>query len=139
MCGTTFWGQFYRHMPCFIPKTYIFHLKKNPEIKVPIDLIAIDDCELMTICVCHGLDKNSDEKIEIGFECFFESEEKMREGLEHRRRRSGARSAATNERMERKRKCRKPDRREAAGTPQNPTLPSSSLPKAPAKGRHFLF
>lgn len=132
-----------------MPKTFIFHLKRNPEIKVPIDLITIDDCkkmigktyylihkdyepsgkpfqvvvdsvyaeddcELMTICVCHRLDKNSDEKIEIGFECLFESEEKMREGLEHR---------SDSERR----------------TPQNLTSSSSSLPKSPAKGRHFLF
>ncbi len=126
MLYTTFGGQFYRHnikfslcynylytrngsaLPCFMPTTYIFHLKRNPEIKVRIPLITIDDCkkmigktyylihkdyepsgkpfqvvvdsiypeddcEIMSICVCHRLDKNSDKKIEVGFECLFKS------------------------------------------------------------------
>ena len=97
---------------------YLINKDYGPSAKplqVVVDAVyAEDDCDLITIFVCHRLDKNSDEKIEIGFECLFESEEKMREGLEHR---------SDSERR----------------TPQNPTSSSSSLPKAPAKDRHFLF
>ena len=92
-----------------MPKTYIFHSAKNPEIEVPIDLITTDDCkkmigktyylihkdyepsgkpfrvvvdsvypeddcEVMTICVCHRAGKRRlGEEIEVGFECLFKS------------------------------------------------------------------